>query len=217
MALKAVPTQAADQNGRDSGTPVRTTTLYVEKGQDGRQTAESKDTSLVNPLDQLSVTHLADSGIFGDDDSESLGNLVERIRHEERQLLQDDRTVLVLDQEKKKKKVGQPWSQVKGSGGGEQQDELAIKLHEARLQLKENQNRGFKLGSKNGRGQLSGSGEGGPQDRGSMESISDMLGAPQLRKRKKKPKYKVKMDSTQQSQESRGGAVLSLSPAQINR
>ena len=161
MALKAVPAQAADQNAKDSGTPVRTTTLYVEKGQDGRQTAESKDTSLVNPLDQLSVTHLADSGIFGDDDSESLGNLVERIRQEER-LLQDDRTVLVLDQEKKKKKAGQPWSQVKGSGGGEQQDELAIKLHEARLQLKENQNRGFKLGSKNGRGQLSGSGEGGP-------------------------------------------------------
>ena len=110
MALKAVPTQAADQNAKDSGTPVRTTTLYVEKGQDGRQTAESKDTSLVNPLDQLSVTHLADSGIFGDDDNESLGNLIERIRQEERQLLQDDRTVLVLDQEIKLKKAGQPWS-----------------------------------------------------------------------------------------------------------
>ena len=162
MALKAVPAQAADQNVKDSGTPVGTTTLYVEKGQDGRQTAESKDTSLVNPLDQLSVTHLADSGIFGDDDNESLGNLAERIRQEERQLLQDDRTVLVLDQEKKEKKVGQPGSQVKGSGGGEQQDELAIKLHEARLQLKENQTRGFKLGSKDGRGQLGGSGEGGP-------------------------------------------------------
>ena len=64
----------------------------------------------MNPLDQLSVTHLADSGIFGDDDNESLGNLIERIRQEERQLLQDDRTVLVLDQEKKLKKAGQPWS-----------------------------------------------------------------------------------------------------------
>ena len=65
----------------------------------------------MNPLDQLSVTHLADSGIFGDDDNESLGNLVERIRQEERQqLLQDDRTVLVLDQEKKQNEVGQPGS-----------------------------------------------------------------------------------------------------------
>ena len=34
----------------------------------------------MNPLDQLSVVQLAESGIFVEDDEESIGTLVEKIR-----------------------------------------------------------------------------------------------------------------------------------------